>query len=82
MRDAHQGVPVAALPGPASGGLFSDLFGSSRSQPQQPPSQNTLTPNDTTPVPPAAVGQSPARSSTGDGGLDGWLINNLFGRRG
>ena len=81
MRDAHQGVPVAALPGPASGGVFSDLFGGSRSQ-QQPQSQNTLTPNDAMPLPPASVGQPPARSTTGDGGLDGWLINNLFGKRG
>jgi penicillin-binding protein 1A len=81
MRDAHQGVPVAALPGPTSGSLFSDLFGGSRAQPQAP-SQNTLTPNDAAPVPPAGVGQPPARSTTGDGGLDGWLINNLFGRRG
>jgi penicillin-binding protein 1A len=83
MRDAHQGVPVAALPGPASGGLFSDLFGSSRPQPQaQAPSQNTLTPSDAAPIPPASVGQRPSRSTTGDGGLDGWLINNLFGKRG
>ena len=27
MRGAHQGVPVAALPGPPAGGLFSGLFG-------------------------------------------------------
>jgi penicillin-binding protein 1A len=82
MRDAHQGVPVAALPGPASGGLLSDLFGGSRAQPQQPPSQNTLSPSDRAPIPPTSVGQPPARATTGDGGLDGWLINNLFGRRG
>jgi penicillin-binding protein 1A len=86
MRDAHQGVPVAALPGPASGGLFSDLFGGSRSQPQAP-SQSTLTPNDMAPVPPASVSQQqPARSTNGSGNgggsLDGWLLNNLFGRRG
>jgi hypothetical protein len=80
MRDAHQNVPMVALPGPASGGLFSDLFGGSRSQPQAQ-SQNTLTPNDMAPVPPASVGQ-PARSTNGGGSLDGWLINNLFGRRG
>lgn len=84
MRDAHQGIPVVPLPGPPSGGnLISDLFGGSRSQPQaQAPSQNTLTPNDAAPVPPASVGQQPSRSTTGDGGLDGWLINNLFGKRG
>ena len=88
MRDAHQGVPVEPLPGPPSGGnLISDLFGGPRSQPLGPsqaqaPSQNTLTPNDAAPLPPASVGRQPSRATTGDGGLDGWLINNLFGRRG
>jgi penicillin-binding protein 1A len=67
MRGAHQGVPVASLPGASSGGgLFSGLFGSSSA-----------------PTPPAPVQAAAARSSTttGTGGLDGWLLNNLFGRR-
>jgi penicillin-binding protein 1A len=67
MRGAHQGVPVASLPGASSGGgLFSGLFGSSSA-----------------PTPPAPVQTATARSSatTGTGGLDGWLLNSLFGRR-
>ncbi|MCF8478320.1 MAG: PBP1A family penicillin-binding protein [Pseudolabrys sp.] len=69
MRDAHQGVPVADLPrAPSSGGLFSGLFGGT---PQRP-------------TPPAPVQQpsalAPQRQTTGSASLDGWMINNLFGR--
>jgi penicillin-binding protein 1A len=66
MRGAHQGVPVASLPGAAGGGLFSGLFGG--------PSR---------PTPPAPIQPLAANNSatTGSGGLDGWLLNNLFGRR-
>jgi len=67
MRGAHQGVPVAGLPGPSGGGgLFSGLFG-----------------NGPRPVPPAPVQPVAATraATTGAGGLDGWLLNGLFGRR-
>ena len=65
MRGAHQGVPVASLPGSPTGNSFSDLFGGS-----------------SRPVPPAPVQPVAAsNSTTGSGGLDGWLLNNLFGRR-
>ena len=65
MRGAHQGVPVAALPGAPSGGLLSNLFGGNAA-----------------PVPPAQVRPVAAntRSTNGSGGLDNWLLNNLFGR--
>jgi penicillin-binding protein 1A len=66
MRGAHQGVAVASLPGGWTGNLFSGLFnGSSR------------------PIPPAPIQPVAANNSstTGSGGLDGWLLNNLFGRR-
>jgi penicillin-binding protein 1A len=66
MRGAHQGVPVASLPGAPTGNFFSGLFdGNSR------------------PVPPAPVQPVAASNSTttASGGLDGWLLNNLFGRR-
>ncbi|HEY6380433.1 MAG TPA: PBP1A family penicillin-binding protein [Pseudolabrys sp.] len=65
MRGAHQGVPVASLPGAPTGNFFSGLFdGNSR------------------PVPPAPVQPVAAsNSTTASGGLDGWLLNNLFGRR-
>jgi penicillin-binding protein 1A len=77
MRDAHQGVPVAALPGSSDGGLFSGLFGNP--QPRQAAAQNP--PVSDNPMPPAGVGQPSARSTNGSGSLDGWLINNLFGAR-
>jgi penicillin-binding protein 1A len=66
MRSAHQGVPVASLPGAPTGNFFSDLFGES-----------------SRPVPPAPVQPVAASNSTttGSGGLDDWLLNNLFGRR-
>ncbi len=67
MRGAHQGVPVASLPGSSSGGgLFSGLFG-----------------GQSRPTPPASIQPVAANNSTttGSGGLDGWLLNNLFGRR-
>ena len=34
MRDAHQGVPVASLPGASGGGLFTGLFGGAPAAPQ------------------------------------------------
>ncbi len=67
MRGAHQGVAVASLPGASNGGgLFSGLFSGGSA-----------------PTPPAPVQPVAARSTatTGSGGLDGWLLNNLFGRR-
>jgi penicillin-binding protein 1A len=70
MRSAHQGVPVAALPG-AGSGFFSGLFGGGA------PAAATV---GSASVPPADVGAAaPARSGTAS--LDGWLLNNLFGRR-
>jgi penicillin-binding protein 1A len=74
MRAAHQDVPVAALPGTGDGGGFfsglSNLFGGNARAPAET--------NGSAPVPPAPVGASSAR---GNAGLDGWLLNNLFGRR-
>jgi penicillin-binding protein 1A len=67
MRGAHQGVPVASLPGAsAGGGLFSGLFG------------NTSRPVPPAPVQPVAATRA---ATTGTGGLDNWLLNGLFGRR-
>jgi penicillin-binding protein 1A len=68
MRDAHQGVPVANLPGSSGEGLFSGLF--NRSAPA---------PSSAAPTPPASVPQVEAQTN-GSGGMDGWLLNNLFGR--
>ena len=66
MRGAHQGVPVASLPGTTGGGIFAGFFGAGQR-----------------PTPPAPI-QSVAggnAATTGSAGLDGWLLNNLFGRR-
>jgi len=67
MRGAHHGVPVASLPGTSPGNFFSGLFGGG-SRPTPP-----------APIPvPVAANSSP---TPGSGGLDGWLLNNIFGRR-
>ena len=77
MRDAHQGVPVAALPSSASGGLFSSLFGS---DPRPSASPSTV---DAAQLPPASLPTTAAATTTNENsaGLDSWLLNNLFGRR-
>ncbi|MFN3656191.1 MAG: transglycosylase domain-containing protein [Pseudolabrys sp.] len=77
MRAAHQGVPVAALPGTqaSGGGLFSGLFGGGddrgRTREPEPP------------IPPAPVQPvaNAGAATSGRGNLDGWFIDNLFGRR-
>ena len=66
MRSAHQGVPVASLPGASSGSLLSGFFGNGPAS--TPPA----------PVQPVAATRS---ATAGAAGLDGWLLNNLFGRR-
>jgi penicillin-binding protein 1A len=77
MTSAHQGVPVAGLPGSgACGGLFSSLFGGSRSSAPVPPSTVGAAP-----VPPASIASAAPVASSANTGLDGWLLNNLFGKR-
>ncbi len=71
MRGAHQGVPVAALPGPPAGGLLSGLVSGNAPAPAT---------DGRAPVPPApirAAGNTPSARGTS---LDGWLLDNLFGR--
>jgi len=79
MRDAHQGVPVAALPSVPSGGFLGGLFGGGEAAP--PPSQGV--PMSQAPVPPGSVPVANAERQTNGsgGGLDGWLLDNLFGSR-
>ena len=67
MRGAHQGVPVASLPGTSGGNFLSGLFG------------NVAAPTPPAPVQPVAATRTMTASARG--GLDGWLLNNLFGRR-
>ncbi len=66
MRDAHQGVAVAGLPGTGGGGLFAGLFGGGAPNP---------------PAPPQPVAANVPQQRSGTASLDGWLMNNLFGRR-
>ena len=73
MKAAHQGVPVAALPGSQAGGLFSNIAQAT------PP--NNIAAN----TPPATVAGrlAPTRASVrpeAASGLDGWLMDRLFGR--
>src|SRR5882724_10507803 len=68
MRSAHQGVPVAGLPGLSNTPLTASLFppfGGSRMAPLAPVSNS----------------EGPVRAASADGSIDNWLINRLFGRR-
>ncbi len=67
MRTAHQGVTVAALPGQSTPSLASIV----QQALHAPPPAN---------VEPSA-GPQPQRTQQPGGGLDGWLIDRLFGRR-
>jgi penicillin-binding protein 1A len=66
MKQAHQGVPVASLPGLDAPSVASigPLFGPVAA-----------------PVPPAAVGAPPVPPPRPSGGLDGWFLDRLLGRR-
>jgi len=74
MRAAHQGVPVAALPGLQAGGFFSNLV-QAASHPSAPVNA---------PLPTSGAGRpAPTRTSVrpeAAAGLDGWLMDRLFGR--
>jgi penicillin-binding protein 1A len=81
MRSAHQGVPVAALPGSQAGGLFSN-FVQAASQASAPSAPAAAAPS----APQAVSGATrpaPTRTSVrpeAAAGLDGWLMDRLFGR--
>jgi len=64
MKAAHQGVPVAGLPG--LGGTMQIAM------PAPAPPAN---------IPPPRVADQTIRPEPAGGGLDGWLIDRLFGRR-
>jgi penicillin-binding protein 1A len=80
MRGAHQGVPMASLPGASSGGFFSSIFGGgdARTAAREPVSRDSDAPVPPAPVQPVATAGG---TTNGRGGLDGWLLDNLFGRR-
>src|SRR6202163_4837654 len=76
MKAAHQGVPVAALPNSQQAGFFSNLA-QVASQVSAPTAQAQ--------APPAGAANRPAPTRTSvrpeaAAGLDGWLMDRLFGR--
>jgi len=71
MRAAHQGVPVAAIPGSQAGGFFSNI---AQASPQTSPTANPAVASRLAPTRASAV--RPEAAS----GLDGWLMDRLFGR--
>ncbi|WP_454633848.1 transglycosylase domain-containing protein [Bradyrhizobium cenepequi] len=87
MRSAHQGVPVASLPNSQVGWALSNLVQASSQV--SPPSPQPPTP--LAPVPSAGQYRPPpTRASTqanpnarpeAAAGLDGWLVDRLFGGR-
>jgi len=92
MRAAHQGVPVAALQNSQSSGFLSNLF-QTASQTSAAPQPSAQAPVPLAPVPSGgAYRPAPARTSTpaappsqtarpeSAAGLDGWLVDRLFGR--
>jgi penicillin-binding protein 1A len=75
MRAAHQGVPVAALPNAQTGGLFSNLV--------QTASQVSAPSAPTAAAQVASAAARPTRTAVrpdATTGLDGWLMDRLFGR--
>jgi penicillin-binding protein 1A len=66
MRSAHQSVPVAGLPGLSTGPALANIL----------PSFNAPTP----PAPLAPAAGTPQQSER-NSGIDGWLLDRLFGRR-
>jgi penicillin-binding protein 1A len=75
MRSAHQGLAVAALPGSQAGGFLSNL--AQAASQISPPSANSPLPASGANRPAATrASVRPASSS----GLDGWLMDRLFGR--
>jgi penicillin-binding protein 1A len=81
MRAGHQGIPPASLPGlevPAIASI-SSLFGG-KGVPT-PPAAIGAAPSGA-PTPPAAIGAAPTGPpQASNGGLDGWFLDRVFGRR-
>src|SRR4051812_8168228 len=76
MRTAHHGVPVAALPNSRQSGLFGNIVqANAQTQPPANPASPTIA---------ASGGRTgPTRTAARPepaAGLDGWLMDRLFGR--
>ncbi len=88
MRAAHQGVPVAGLPSSQRGGVLPNLFQTAAQDNAPPPTQSAPAPLAPPPggsyrPPPTRASAPPPNPSTRPepaAGLDGWLIDRVFGR--
>jgi penicillin-binding protein 1A len=74
MRTAHEGVRVAALPGTQSGGMFSN-FAQATSQAGAPAVNAPMPATGASRPAPTRTSVRPEAAS----GLDGWLMDRLFG---
>src|SRR4051812_36649256 len=83
MRTAHQGVPVASLPNSQRGGFMSNLF-QTASQVSAAPSQPASVPQSggyrPAPARTSAPPPNPNARPEPAAGLDGWLVDRMFGR--
>jgi penicillin-binding protein 1A len=75
MRTAHEGVRVAALPGAQSGGMFAN-FAQAASQASAPAVNAPMPATGASRPAPTRTSVRPEAAS----GLDGWLMDRLFGR--
>ena len=75
MRSAHQGIPVAALPGSQAGGFFSNIA-QAASQSNGPTINAPVSASGASRPAPTRTSVRPEAAS----GLDGWLMDRLFGR--
>ncbi|HEY3678865.1 MAG TPA: penicillin-binding protein 1A [Bradyrhizobium sp.] len=88
MRAAHQGVPVATLPTSQAPGFFANIAQgpqatiSQITAPSPPPASASLSPYaPMAPGRPAAPVRNTSARPEADSGLDGWLVQRLFGGR-
>jgi penicillin-binding protein 1A len=92
MRSAHQGVPMASLPNARQGGFLTSLI-QSATQVSTPAASSAQAPVAQAPVPLAPISpggayrpppptraSSPSARPEAAAGLDGWLVDRLFGR--
>jgi penicillin-binding protein 1A len=75
MKAAHQGVPVAGLPNSQAGGFFSTVA-QAVSQASAPPATAPISAGTVGRTPPTRTSARPEAAA----GLDGWLMERLFGR--
>jgi penicillin-binding protein 1A len=83
MKAAHQGVAALPLPGSQAGGFFSNIA-QAASQVSAPSAPAAQAPSPLAPIPSGGTNRpSPTRTSVrpeAAAGLDGWLMDRLFGR--